>query len=317
MKHVHFISGGAGSWLASKLHMEAHALDEHIFTFTDTLYEDADCYRFLIEGVAFLVGRAVPWLPFADDFPDYRVPADTPIEAYAGNPAWRSYLATLRSRAVEAVPELEWLVEGRDVWEIFRDERFLGNSSADPCSRLAKRALRDRWLRRNFDPANTTIVVGIGDDEKHRFDNGDGGGFRPRMAANGWRAVAPLIGSREGDLGTRYAVRKAGLRLPRLYLRSYAHNNCGGFCCKAGQAHWKNRRDVDRERFDYDRMMERKIIAYLGADVSMLTDRSGDGEKKPLTLDEFDRRVAADPQLTFDWQPGDSGCGCALDEAVA
>jgi hypothetical protein len=313
--HLHLISGGAGSWLAAKLDMRSHPDVEHRFSFTDVLYEDADCYRFLIEGLQNLLDRPLNWkVPSADEFPDYRVSDDTPIEEYAGNPDWRAFLGDIRERTLVAFPELSWLVEGRDPWEVFRDSRMLGNSRMDPCSRVLKREIRDRWIRENMDPATTVITVGIGPDEKHRFNDGEGGGFQPRRAAAGWTASAPLIGSFEGEVGPLYYLKKNGLAQPRLYSLGYGHNNCGGYCCKAGHAHYRNRMRVQPERFAYDKMMEQKLREYLGADVSMLTDRAGGDGKRPLTLAEFEQRILADPQVEFDWLPGDSGCGCAIDE---
>lgn len=317
MIHLHLISGGAGSWLAAKLDMAAHPDVEHRFSFTDTLYEDADCYRFLVEGVAYLLGRKLnSRIPAADEFPDYRVDPSVRIEDYAGNPEWRAFLANLREDAIRAIPELNWLVDGRDIWEVFRDERFLGNSRTDPCSRVLKRELRDRWINENFDPANTVITIGIGPDEQHRFNDGQGKGFQPRLAAAGWQAAAPLIGTLEGEIGPRPYVLRAGIALPRLYSFGYDHANCGGTCCKAGQAHWQNRHDVQPERYAYDAMMERKLIAYLGGGISMMSDRIGGPTKKPLTLDEFAKRLAANPQMKIEWLPGDAGCGCAIDEAA-
>ena len=315
--HLHLISGGAGSWLAAKLDMRAHPDVEHRFSFTDVLYEDADCYRFLVEGLANLLDRQLNWqVPAADEFPDYRVSAETPIEEYAGNPEWRAFLADLRERALLAFPEMSWLVEGRDPWEIFRDNRLLGNSRMDPCSRVGKREIRDRWIKENMDPAQTVITVGIGPDEKHRFDDGEGGGFQPRLAAAGWTASAPLIGTLEGEIGALPYVARAGMRPPRLYGLGYSHNNCGGFCCKAGHNHFANRFRVQPERFAYDKMMEQKLREFLGADVAMLTDRTGGDGKKPMTLAEFERRLLENPQIEFEWLPGDSGCGCAIDEGT-
>lgn len=227
MIHLHLISGGAGSWLAAKLDMAAHPDVEHRFSFTDTLYEDADAYRFLVEGLAYLLDRKLNWrVPRADEFPDYRVADDVPIDEYAGNPQWRAFLSNLREDTERAMPELTWLVDGRDIWEVFRDVRFLGNSSVDPCSRVLKRQIRDRWIKENFDPADTVITVGIGPDEKHRFNDGEGHGFQPRLAAAGWTASAPLIGTLEGEIGARPYVLRAGLELPRLYAAGYGHNNC-------------------------------------------------------------------------------------------
>jgi hypothetical protein len=44
-----------------------------------------------------------------------------------------------------------------------------------------------------------------------------------------------------------------------------------------------------------------------------MTDRAGGEGKKPLTLEEFEGRVLADPQIEFLYEPGSSGCGCMID----
>jgi hypothetical protein len=114
----------------------------------------------------------------------------------------------------------------------------------------------------------------------------------------------------EGDIGAFVYLSKAGIDRPRLYRKGYMHNNCGGYCIKAGHAHYQNRFNVDRDRYDYDAMMERKLAAYIGKPVTMMTDRAGDNVKKPLSLDDFGDRLTANPQLNFEYEPGSSGCGC-------
>lgn len=316
MTAYHMISGGGGSWLAAKLHIRHNPSQAHRFVFTDTLYEDADAYRFLIEGVAKLVGRQLPWasIPQADDFPDYRADASTPIEEYAGNPEWRAFLAQLREDTVKAIPEMTWLVEGRDPWEVFRDERFLGNSRVDPCSKILKRKALDAWRNANCDKDADVFTLGIGSDEKHRYDDGLGGGMGPRMRAIGWQYEAPLIGTFEGELGPLYFLAKAGIERPRLYRLGYTHNNCGGMCCKAGQAHYQNRRRVHPDRYAYDAMMEQKLRAFLDADVAMMGVKFGD-VKLPLTLEEFAYRLDAKPEFSFEYVAGESGCGCMTEAA--
>lgn len=302
--------------MASKLQLERYPDDKHVFSFSDTLYEDADCYRFLLEGLCYLLSVSSSWVPRAEAFPDYRVAETVPIESYSGNPAWRRFLADLRAEAMTRIPQFSWLVDGRDVWEVFRDVRFLGNSSVDPCSRVLKRELRDAWLKATFqNRSEVTVVVGIGPDERHRFEGGpQRKGFGPMMRAEGWNAAAPMLDCFEGEVGWPTYIEKAGIERPRLYKYGNIHNNCGGFCCKAGQAHFENRYYRQHERYLYDAMMERKLIAYLGANVSMLTDRSGDGKKKPLTLDEFAAELRQKPgtALKYMMKPGESGCGCAL-----
>lgn len=302
----HLVSGGAGSWLAAKVDMIAHPNAQHRFLFADTLYEDADCYRFLIEGIAHLVGRDLANItPSAEAFPDYRVPGDFDIATYKGNPEWRAFLAQLRADVSEAMPELIWLCEGRDPWEVFRDENFLGNSRHDPCSKILKRKLLDKWRRENCDPVVDVFAVGIGPDEAHRYTR-----LAERMLVAGWNYEAPLIGTREGEFGAFGYLSDAGISKPRLYGKGYVHNNCGGFCIKGGHAHYQNRFVVDPARYAYDAMMERKLAAFIGKVVTMLTDRSGDNVKKPLSLDDFKLRMEANPKLKHEYTPGSSGCGC-------
>lgn len=38
------------------------------------------------------------------------------------------------------------LADGRDIWQVFRDVKFLGNTRIDPCSRVLKRELMRKWV---------------------------------------------------------------------------------------------------------------------------------------------------------------------------
>ncbi len=88
---------------------------------------------------------------------------------------------------------------------------------------------------------------------------------------------------------------------------SAAHDNCGGFCVKAGQAHFKHLLEVMPERYAYHEQKEQEIREYLGSDISVLTDRRG-GTKKPLTLRDFRLRLQGkDIEIDKDdW----AGCSC-------
>lgn len=316
MTRYHNISGGAGSWLMSKVDMANHPEADHRFIFADTLYEDADTYRLLIEGTANLLGRTID-IPKTDDFPDYRVLGEFDIADYAGNPEWRRFLADIRAMAIDAMPELTWLVEGRDPWEVFRDKRFLGNSRFDPCSYELKRQELDGWVRENADAEMDVFCVGIGTHERHRFEGkGTSKGLRRRMAEKGLTYEAPLIDTIESEIGPFVYLAKAGLARPRLYKWS-VHGNCGGFCIKAGFAHYHARRKHMPERMAYDAMMEAKIAEYVGQPVAMMTHRRN-GEKVPYSLAQFmadwDALPDGDTEDFFaEAEPGDSGCGCMTD----
>ena len=104
-------------------------------------------------------------------------------------------------------------------------------------------------------------------------------------------------------------LNREGIETPRLYKMGFPHNNCGGFCVKAGQAHFANLLRKLPERYRYHEEQENKFRAHVGKDVSILKDRRG-GTVKPLTLTELRERIQRQEELDLnEW----GGCGCALD----
>lgn len=201
--------------------------------------------------------------------------------------------------------------EGRTPWEVYRDERFLGNSQIDPCSKILKRQQADQWLKANCDPSSTVIYVGIDWSESHRFDDGHGHGLRPRHAVSGWQYEAPMC--HPPYLTKRQMLewlKTEGIDPPRLYTLGFAHNNCGGFCCKAGQGHFATLLRTMPVRYAYHEAEEAALRRLLG-DVSILTDRSGDGKKKPFTLKALRERIESDGQIDL-FEIG--GCGCFTED---
>jgi hypothetical protein len=197
------------------------------------------------------------------------------------------------------------ITEGRTPWQVFFDERFLGNSRIDPCSKILKRQMADRWLRENCDPLATRVYVGIDWTEAHRFTR-----LRDRRAGSGWTYEAPVtLPPYVMKTGLLRHLRESGIEPPRLYAMGFAHNNCGGFCVKAGQHFALLLRQMP-ERYAYHEQKEQEIRALLG-DVSIMTDRRGDGVKKPLTMLALRERIEAGQQPDmFDI----GGCGCFVDE---
>lgn len=198
------------------------------------------------------------------------------------------------------------IAEGRTPWQVFFDSRFMGNSRVDPCSRVLKRELSEDWLVANCDPADTTVYVGIDWTEEHRFT-----ALAARWAVKGWTYRAPLC---EPPLVTKAAMFRelgaAGIEPPRLYKLGFSHNNCGGFCIKAGHGHFALLLRTLPDRYLHHEEQEQALRAHLGKDVSILADRTGDGVKKPLTLRDFRERIEMghQPDL-FDI----GGCGCFVD----
>lgn len=299
MRHVIMFSGGGGSWAAAKRVVERHGVADITLLFTDTLFEDEDAYRFLIEGAANVLNQKVANIPQPEQFPPYENRQD-----------YKLFVDGLRAEFEVALPGLVWLARGEDIWDVFFRQRFLGNSSADPCSKRLKRQLADAWLRSECNPAETIVYVGIDKFEEHRFDDGEGGGLRPRRALDGWRYEAPLCEPPYvGPWDVRSMMRAEGIRPPRLYDHGHPHNNCGGFCVKSGHAGMALLYRTNPRRYRFNEAREQEFRDFIGKDVSVLTDRSGDNEKKPLTLKDFRHSLEADPQMGLQFDNFRS-CGC-------
>jgi 3'-phosphoadenosine 5'-phosphosulfate sulfotransferase (PAPS reductase)/FAD synthetase len=208
--------------------------------------------------------------------------------------------------------ELVRLCEGRTPWQVYFDERFLGNHRVDPCSKILKRQIIDRWLRDQCDPADTIVYVGIDWTEEHRYTRL----AAQRAASGGWRYEAPLCDPPYLSKAAVLAwLQREGIQPPRLYAMGFPHANCGGFCVKAGIGHFANLLRVMPERYAYHEQQEQAIRVHLGRDdITILRDRTG-GTSTPLTLRELRQRVQSENAGQLDlleW----GGCGCFVDEGV-
>lgn len=196
------------------------------------------------------------------------------------------------------------VAEGRDPWQLFKDRNFISNSRVAHCSHILKQDVCRKWLKDNCDPENTTLYLGIDWSEEHRF-------VVAEKKWLPWKCQAPLTDPpyllKEEMI---QHLSEEGINPPRLYALGFSHNNCGGFCVKAGQAQFKRLLEVFPERFRYHEEMEQGARKQINKDVAILRDRRG-GVTKPLTLRELRHRVENDGQVDeFDW----GGCGCFVDD---
>lgn len=59
------------------------------------------------------------------------------------------------------------------------------------------------------------------------------------MIKDGWIVKAPLCDPPYINKNEMIKnLRLLGIKPPRLYSMGFAHNNCGGFCVKAGKGHF-------------------------------------------------------------------------------
>jgi len=158
--------------------------------------------------------------------------------------------------------------DGRDVWEVFKDVRMIGNSQMDPCSRILKRELADKYISEHFIPEETSLVFGIDWSEYHRAKS-----IIARW--DPYHCYFPLYEDYKGFDKNKFMYEmqtEMGIPIPSLYNHGFAHNNCGGFCIKAGKAHFLNLLDKIPERYRYHEEKELAMRNYLGKPYTILRE---------------------------------------------
>src|SRR3954470_19480961 len=128
-QHVVMFSGGLGSWLTAKRVAAKHGTDQLTLLFADVKGNSASPH----------VG---------EDEDTYRF---------------------IREAAADVGAELVPVADGRDIWQVFHDDRFLGNTRLANCSKFLKQKPCRDWLDANCDPTETTVYVGIDWSETHRL----------------------------------------------------------------------------------------------------------------------------------------------------
>lgn len=307
MTHIVFDSGGAASYIVAKRVAEKHGTGELVLLFTDTRSEDADLYRFLIEGAASVVGR------LTSEVRKLAATALTLPEPWEDEAGRREGIASLQAACVEVLPELKWLSDGRDLWQTFDDERMVGNARVDVCAKNLKRAVSDAWIKKNFTPQSCILYVGIDSTEPARYL---GDKRRPGIKKlwEPWQTAAPLIEESLTKCEMLLEIQRDEINPPRLYDDGFPHNNCGGFCVKAGHAHFLALMKRRPQLFMYHAEKEQWMRERLNKDVAIMKDRRG-GKTVALPMLEFKRQVEMGERHVNPREWG-KGCQCFFsDEA--
>ena len=262
MKYVVMFSGGIGSWATARRLVDEHGPENVTCLFSDVKGNNPDPH----------VGEDEDTYRFIDD-------AITQLGC-----------------------EYVRVADGRDIWQVFKDKRFLGNSRQANCSHTLKQQPAKKWLKENTTPESHVIAIGIDWTEIHRIK-------AIEKAYKPWQTVFPMC---EPPYMSKAQMidwaRDCGVDPPRLYALGFAHNNCGGGCVRSGQAQFRKLLEAMPERYDVWATKEQEIREFLGKDVSILRERKG-GETKRLTLIDLRQREAdACDMLDI------GGCGCFVED---
>lgn len=312
-RHVINLSGGIGSWAAGKRVAERYGTANLHVLFADTLIEDADTYRFLIESAANILGHP---LSEVSDLCAAALILPPPVEAQKEQR--HDALRAIAMQTMARLPGMKWMADGRTIWEVFKDQRFLGNSRVAHCTEKLKRGVLQKWIQGAYDPASTVLYVGIDWTEIHRYDRAPGtnserdkGGMKQQYAEQGWRYEAPLCEEPYLDKAQLHEwAEREGLRQQRLYKQGAAHANCGGGCVKMGIGGFVRLLQSNPCGFAEWERNEQDVREFLDSDVSILKDRRNK-QLKPLTLTQLRKRYEEDSDSIDMLDIG--GCGCFVD----
>lgn len=185
--------------------------------------------------------------------------------------------------------------DGETVWDIFERRKIMGNSRLDPCSHHLKRQPLAKKLKAEYpNPDDAIVVLGMdGIEDCKRTE---------RAAKNQlpYKTWFPLL---EEPIVMKSHIsrdlKQLGIERPRLYDLGFSHNNCGGFCVKAGLGQFAHLLKQLPERYAYHEKKEQEFREFIGKDVSIMRDRRNN-ETKPMTMKAFRERIEGGESFAYD-----------------
>lgn len=193
------------------------------------------------------------------------------------------------------------LRDGRDVWQVFEDVKFIGNSRIAPCSKELKTKPFRKYLKENYKPEDCILILGFSGNELHRLER----------AKKNWQpykvdsVIKDLIFTRDAALK---ALKELDIRIPKLYELGFEHNNCGGFCVRAGTAQFRKLYKEFPERYKHHAEQEQRLLNIIPTTKPFLR-KTINSKLNYITLKDFEAE-AKTCQLDLNY----GGCGCFDDE---
>ena len=267
-KFLTLYSGGKGSFLAACL-LKSKGYDQTLY-FNDTFYEHDSLYVFLDETLSFLHEKdklgCYKNIPSLTNWKDRRL-----FLKDAGKMISDYYDNFIHDSANESLHE------------VISRNKFMPNSRVDLCSRILKRE-RSAAFVKNFSHDEIKIAIGIGIWEEHRV----------KRAKERWlpyHITSPFCEAGEFESEYKDAVFElAGLIDPYLYQIDVAHNNCAGFCVKAGLKHYRNLLEKDRDLYLTHERNEQALYEE-NSNLKPFLKKTIDGNTIYITLKQFRENI--------------------------
>ena len=217
------------------------------------------------------------------------------------------------------------LTDGRNPWEVFKDVKYQGNSRTAHCSDLLKTQMFKKHIEEKYN-YDCIVVLGMTEQEDDRIERAK---KKYPCEVIAPMACRPFLGREKSEK----IWEDVGIKIPRLYRQGFAHNNCGGFCVRAGLKQFRNLYKTNPERYLwhekkqeeyrawYEKYKEQQyrekkigmgeLIKALDSKANPFLKKTVNGETQYITLKEFREKYMED--LTPDQYDHSTGCGCFTD----
>ncbi|NLN41884.1 MAG: hypothetical protein GX160_07885 [Clostridiales bacterium] len=206
--------------------------------------------------------------------------------------------------------ELVKIADGRTPWEVAFDVKFLPNSRIAPCSHILKQKVARKYIEEHFKADECILYLGIDWTEQHRT-------AAPIKHWAPYKVEFPLCQPpylTKKDMLSKLE-KEEGIKVPELYKLGFAHNNCGGFCFRAGIGHFKHLLETKPDLYKFHEDKEQELREYLGRDDISILRRTKNRQKYNITLKKLREELESQHvQLSIEDLLDIGGCGCFVDD---
>jgi len=201
---------------------------------------------------------------------------------------------------------INWISCNKNPWDVYIDERYIGNSKTAHCSQRLKTDIVREFINDYYIEQNPILILGMSIEEIERVER----------AKKNWLPIEVDSLLIRFNFNNRHRqeqlLSKYGIALPRLYSYGFPHNNCGGFCCRSGQTQFATLLHHFPERYQWHVEQEERAFNAIGPTARPFIRYTVNGELKYLRLSEF-KQLVESGELTpplYDY----GGCACFIDE---